>query len=339
MIDYLKNRHILVVGGAGYIGSVLTRTLLKRGYRVRVLDALLYNNEFAVRELFGQPRFSFVLGDLCKEDDLRIALDGVTDVVLLAALVGDPVCRRYPDLARHINETGTIRLIEYLAGTSIRRLVFMSTCSNYGLRSDDTEATETSELNPQSLYAESKVKIERYLLDHSGSLGYTFTILRSATAYGVSPRMRFDLTVNEFTRELALRRELEVYDADTWRPYCHVEDIAEAIRLVLSADEKLIGSEVFNVGAGSENHTKRMIVSYLKEILPDGIVRFREGRVDPRNYCVSFDKISTRIAFQPSWTVRRFIPELTRLIMNGAYESSEDESSIYGNTAPDITTP
>ena len=327
-------RHILIIGGAGYIGSVLTRSLLRLGYRVRVLDALLYDNDFAVRELIDTPGFSFMCGDFCDVNDLKIAVDGVTDVVMLAALVGDPVCRQYPDLARRINETGTIRLIELLNHTAAQRFVFMSTCSNYGLRPDDSEAVETSELNPQSLYAETKVRVEHRLLESFGSLNYAFTILRASTAYGISPRMRFDLTVNEFTRELALGRDLEVYDADTWRPYCHVEDIAEAIRLVLSAEASVVDGEVFNVGAGPENHTKRMIVGYLKDIMPQGVVRFKTGMVDPRNYRVSFRKIAGCLAFRPQRSVKTYMPQLVQAVMGGAYPAADVQPNRYANTSP-----
>jgi nucleoside-diphosphate-sugar epimerase len=330
------NKHVLVIGGAGYIGSVLTRRLLSRGYRVRVLDTLLYDNEFAIHELIGQPGFSFMRGDFCQEPDLREALEGVTDVVLLAALVGDPVCRKYPDLARHINETGTLELIDRLGKSRIERFVFMSTCSNYGLRADDSEATESSPLNPQSLYAETKVRIEQRLLASPDKFGFTVTILRSATAYGLSPRMRFDLTINEFTRELALGHELEVYDADTWRPYCHVEDIADAVALVLDAEIVRVHGEVFNVGESSENYTKRMIVDRLCKIIPRAVIRYREGRVDPRNYRVSFEKINNHLVFHARRSVDGFLPELVAEVSSGQYQAVTSQSHSYTNDSPHL---
>jgi nucleoside-diphosphate-sugar epimerase len=334
MKNSATDKHVLVIGGAGYIGSVLTRRLLQRGYRVRVLDALLYDNEFALRELIGQPGYSFVRGDFCQEPDLCAALDGVTDVVLLAALVGDPVCRKYPDLARHINETSTLELIDRLNGSRIDRFVFMSTCSNYGLRADDTEATESSPLNPQSLYAETKVRIEQRLLASPGEFGFAVTVLRSATAYGLSPRMRFDLTINEFTRELALGRELEVYDADTWRPYCHVDDIADAVALVLDAEIVRVHGEVFNVGESLENYTKRMIVDRLCKIIPQAVIRFREGRVDPRNYRVSFKKINSHLSFHAQRSVEGFLLELVAAISSGHYQAITSEPHSYTNESP-----
>jgi nucleoside-diphosphate-sugar epimerase len=317
-----------VVGGAGYIGSVLVGTLLDQGYRVRVLDCLLYDNRYAIADFENNERFEFAEGDFTDQYVLRRSLDRVTDVVLLAAIVGDPPCKKYPELAAKINDKGTIDLIQQLNGHNIDRFVFMSTCSNYGLRETDAEATEKSELKPQSLYAETKVKVERYILESAGQLDFQSTVLRCATAYGLSPRMRFDLTVNEVVRDLALKRELLVYDADTWRPYCHTTDISWAIASVLAASPEKVAGEVFNVGARGENYTKRMIVETLIKELPDAEVRYREGSVDPRNYRVSFEKIAATLGFEARRTVTDYIPELIGFVASGQFG---DEDARYGN--------
>jgi len=326
------NQHILIVGGAGYIGSVLVRVLLEQGYRVRVLDALLYDNHSAIADLLNNPSFSFIHGDLCDEATVREALRDVTDVVLLAALVGDPVCKKYPDLAQQINDIGTIHLIDQLVGRDIKHLVFMSTCSNYGLRETDSEAREDAELNPQSLYAETKVKVERYLLESTSRFDFASTILRCATAYGLSPRMRFDLTINEFTRELALGRDLLVYDADTWRPYCHVNDISRAIGLVLDAEPSAVAEQVFNVGSPGENYTKRMVVELLQQRLPSAQVRFQEGKVDPRNYRVDFSRIADRLGFRAKVTLTDFVVELIDVINKGRFADGDDQKRFYRNS-------
>ncbi len=326
-----SEKHVLVIGGAGYIGSVLVRTMLKRGCRVRVLDALLYDNKAAIAELADNPRFSFIHGDSCRLAVLSEALREVTEVVLLAALVGDPLCKKYPDLARRVNDVGTINLIGELDGRGINRFVFISTCSNYGRRETDVEATEESELNPQSLYAETKVKVERHILDSLAGVDFSPTILRVATAYGLSPRMRFDLTINQFTRELAVENELLVYDADTWRPYCHVSDVCEAIAAVLEAPSDRVSGEVFNVGAPGECFTKRMIVQALLRRLPTGQVRFQEGPVDPRNYRVSFDKIERVLDFAVNWSLDPFLPELIEAIRAGWFADVDRRRWFYGN--------
>jgi nucleoside-diphosphate-sugar epimerase len=304
---------VLVVGGAGYIGSVLVRQLLEKGARVRVLDALLYDNEPALSDFAAHAGFEFMGGDLRDPDATAHALEGVSRVVLLAALVGDPVCRAHPDLARDINLTGTTRFFDSLIGRRLDRIVFMSTCSNYGLRETEAEANEESELKPVSLYAETKVAVERHILGALGRLDFHPTILRAATAYGGSPRMRLDLTVNEFVYELAQGRELLVYDADTWRPYCHVEDICHAIAAVLDSPADVVSGQVFNVGRPGENHTKRMLVGTILAAVPEGKVRYREGAVDPRNYRVSFDKIESRLGFRAERNVAGSIKELVSL--------------------------
>lgn len=326
-----SEKHVLVIGGAGYVGSVLVRKLLDSRFHVRVLDALLYGNEAVIDELTAHPCFTFVHGNFCDQQVLDQALDNVSHVVHLAALVGDPICKKYPDLARRINDTGTISMIDQLKGRGIGRFVFMSTCSNYGLRDTDEEVTEESELSPQSLYAETKVKVERYLLDSGKELDYAPTILRAATAYGLSPRMRFDLTVNEFTRELAAGHELLVYDADTWRPYCHVADIAEAIVGVLETSTEAIRGEVFNVGSPGENYTKRMIVDLLLSHLPAAQVRYRRGKVDPRNYRVSFAKISDRLKFSASIGLPDYLVDLIGAVGAGRFDDYEDRREFYGN--------
>ena len=195
-----NGRVVLVVGGAGYVGNVLVRRLLAAGHEVRVLDDLLFDHGAALAGVFEEPAFSFVRGDLRSADALDRALDGVTDVVLLAALVGDPICKKYPDLARSVNFEGSAELLRSLDGRGVERFVFTSTCSNYGLRETDEPATEESDLAPQSLYAETKVQLEQEIFGVAQDVDFCPTVLRIATAYGLSPRMRFDLTISEFTR-------------------------------------------------------------------------------------------------------------------------------------------
>jgi nucleoside-diphosphate-sugar epimerase len=250
-------------------------------------------------------------------------------VIVLAALVGDPVCKANPELARETNIDGVRNVIDAAAQSGAKRLVFASTCSNYGLRPDDKPATEEDDLHPLSLYAENKVEVERELLGRAGELPYCPTVLRVSTAFGLSPRMRFDLTISEFTRELALGKELEVYDPDTWRPYCHVEDISAAIQTVLGAEEEVVRGEVFNVGGGDSNHTKRMVVeSALEALGGEGSVIWTEGGTDARNYKVAFDKIRERLGFEPAHTVAGSIASLIEAVRSGLFDRV-DENSLY----------
>jgi nucleoside-diphosphate-sugar epimerase len=286
---------------------------------VRVLDSLLYDNGASISALVEHPRFSFLHGDVRSRDDLNSALEGVGEVVLLAALVGDPVCKGNPQLAEETNLAGARNALDASADAGVGRFVFASTCSNYGLRTDEP-ASEEDELKPLSLYAETKVQMEGEVLERAGSAPYVPTVLRVATAFGISPRMRFDLTISEFTRELALGNELEVYDADTWRPYCHVNDTSRAIMTTLEADADAVGGEVFNVGSEAGNHTKRMVVdTALAAMGGEGKVKFTEGGVDARNYRVAFTKIEERLGFRAEHGVPESVEALVGAIRAGMF--------------------
>lgn len=326
-----RERQVLVIGGAGYVGSVLVRELLRRRYRVRVLDRLIYANERSVEGLVGEPGFSFLAGDFGDGATIDRALgDDVTNVVLLAALVGDPISRKYPEMTRRVNSEAAEALIGRLRGRRIHKLIFTSTCSNYGRSASDELLTEEAPLDPRSLYAETKVAFERILLARMAELEFATTILRVATAYGVSHRMRFDLTVSEFVRELALGRSLSVYDGDTWRPYCHVKDISRAIIRMLEAPTELVHGQVFNVGDDRENFTKKMIVELAARHVPVR-VEYLSGDRDPRNYRVSFAKIRSRLGFEARHLVGDYVPALVEAIRNGLYATDGPTPSHYGN--------
>jgi len=324
-----KNRHVLVLGGAGYVGNVLIPYLLDRGYSVTCADLLLYENGPLMVPYLSHPAFRFVQAD-CRDwasyDDM---MQGVTDVIILAALVGDPITKVYPKESTEINVTGLKNFLQYCANQSLARVVFVSTCSNYGMRADDSLATEESALNPLSVYSKNKVEIEQYLMSEGSQL--PFTILRFATAFGLSPRMRFDLTVSEFTRELALGRDLLVYDADTWRPYCHVLDMSRAMELVLQATEDLVCGEVFNTGGDMNNHTKRSIVEVVQQHLPEAQVRYQNHGSDPRNYRVDFSKIKKTLGFEPVFSVEQGVEELLTALESGIFYDADRRPNYFGN--------
>jgi nucleoside-diphosphate-sugar epimerase len=328
-------RTVLVVGGAGYVGNVLVRRLLEAGYEVRVLDRLIFDHGSAIAPLLEHPRFSLVFGDLRDPDALETALSGVTDVALLAGLVGDPITKTYPDLSNSINLEGCAALIDSLNGRGIDHFVFTSTCSNYGLRTSDDLATEESELSPVSLYAEHKVEIERRILAAAQSgVDYTPTVLRISTAYGLSPRMRFDLTISEFTYTLAAGEDLVVYDADTWRPYCHVADISKAVTTVFDAPADLVAGEIFNVGHSDENYTKRMVVDVVQDAIGNtGKVSFEEGGRDPRNYRVSFEKIRERLGYEPDFRVPMSVAAVAEAVQAGSFVDFPERLGFYTNHA------
>jgi nucleoside-diphosphate-sugar epimerase len=327
----LEERRLLLVGGAGYIGCELTAQLLDAGYLVRTVDLLIYGNGEAVTGFLRNPRYEFRRLDLVDTDGLSSALEGVTDVVLLAGLVGDPISKAYPQAAEAINVDGMRRLLDHLDGHGLSKVIFVSTCSNYGLVPEGLTADEAFELKPLSPYAVAKVAMEDHLLGIKDRIDYHPVILRFATAFGLSPRMRFDLTVSEFTREMFLGRELLVFDAETWRPYCHVRDFGRLMRLVLEAPLEAVDGEVFNAGDDVNNYTKKMIVDELCTRLPHAPVTFQQHGSDPRNYRVNFAKVRERLGFESEVTVPQGIDELLAALRAGLFRDVDDRRSFYGN--------
>jgi nucleoside-diphosphate-sugar epimerase len=309
---------ILVTGGAGYVGAPLVEELLERGNEVRLLDRLLHGQRGLAARL-GQLGAEVREGDVRDERARREAVDGVDAVVHLAAIVGDPACARDPELAQAVNVDATRALAGEARDAGVRHLVFASTCSNYGRMADPTVAIdETGELAPVSLYAEQKVAIEKMLL--SGTTApMAATCLRFATVYGVAPRMRFDLTVNEFTRDLWADRELEVFGEQFWRPYVHVRDAARAIALVLAAGPERTGGEVFNVGHSDENYRKLDLVEIITGQLGRGEVRFVQRVEDPRDYKVAFEKVRDALGFEPEMRVPDGVRELVQALEEDAF--------------------
>jgi nucleoside-diphosphate-sugar epimerase len=308
--------NVLVTGGAGYVGSTLIPMLLAEGHRVRAIDALLHGGS-SLLGVWANTAFEFVRADIRDTDAVGRALDGQDAVVHLAAIVGDPACARDPQLARDVNLTASLALLRQSREAGVSRFVFASTCSNYGRMRDPREyVDETSELSPVSLYAETKVAVERALLEESAN-GLCRTPLRFATVFGVSPRMRFDLTVNEFTMELLTKRHLVVFGEQFWRPYIHVRDAARGILAVLAAPPEQVNREVFNVGSTSQNFQKKQIVDLIAPLAPDGVVEYVHRTEDPRDYRVSFGRIAERLRFDITRTVSDGIAEVADLVRSG----------------------
>jgi nucleoside-diphosphate-sugar epimerase len=288
-----------VTGGAGYIGALVVDELLQAGHDVRVLDVLLHGQEDIASELEGRG-VEVIRADIRDDEARRRALEGADAVVHLAAIVGDPACGRDPELSNSVNVEGSRALVENARRLGVERLVFASTCSNYGRMADPTvPIDETGELAPVSLYAEQKVGIEKALLNGGASGELSPTCLRFATVYGVGRRMRFDLTVNEFTRDLWSARPLEVFGERFWRPYVHVRDAARAVALVLATPAEQVAGQVFNAGHSDENYRKLDLVEIITGRLGRGDVNYVHRDEDPRDYKVSFDKIKDRLGFEP----------------------------------------
>ncbi len=310
-------KRIVVTGGAGYIGSVLCGILIKKGYRVRVLDRLMFGGE-SLMHLIGDSNFEFVRGDIRDRDTVAAGLKDADAVVHLAAIVGDPACAKQPELAEEINWNASVQLFDLCRETpKVKQFVFASTCSNYGKMKDTDYVDETSPLDPVSHYARLKVKFEQYILDSKTRDDFTPTPLRFATVYGFSPRMRFDLTVNEFTRDLWAGRKLTVFGEQFWRPYCHVSDLASSCVKVLESSPDIVSRNVFNVGNTAGNYTKLMIVDMIRKYLPGAAIEFVHKEEDPRDYRVNFSKIEKILGYHTYYCVDDGIREILKALQSG----------------------
>lgn len=321
---------VLVTGAAGYIGTVVSDALLSRGHHVHGLDNLMYGSH-GVEHLLACPSFSFHHAEITAFDEVARVLAEARPaaVVHLAAIVGDPASKLQPEHTVKVNRDATIELYQRARASGTRRFLFASTCSNYGLSGTDELLTEASSLQPLSVYAASKVEAERWLMAHSDTSCAT-KIFRFSTAHGLSPRMRFDLTVNEFTRTICGRESLELYDGDTWRPYCHVLDIAEVLAMALERDPVVAGCAVYNVGSNEENYTKGDIIHRIETAtgLSARVRNVGSGK-DRRNYRVSFDRLRADYGFTPRFGVAHSARQIHQALQLGAF--SRGGGQRYGN--------
>ena len=320
---------ILVTGGAGYVGSVLATELLQVGHFVRVFDALMFGGE-SLLSIYNHPNFEFIRGDGRNSKETADALDSMDAVIHLAAIVGEPACLQFPELAQTTNLEATIALVDQAKALGIPRFVFTSTCSNYGISDTSVLADEQTPLNPISLYSETKVQAEQYVVT-SASDSFSPTVLRLATAYGLSPRMRFDLLINELVRDAVSKKWVVIYGPESWRPFVHVKDIARAIASLLDTPTDTISGSTFNVGANSENYQKAQLGELIRKHIPYADVEIMERKRDPRSYRVSFDKIQDTLGFRVSRTVADGIAEigdaLATGVINDGFASSYDNVS------------
>ena len=305
---------ILVTGGAGYIGSMLTRELLARGHQVIVADVLLFGGE-SLLDLVSHPAFTFSRTDIADpgQVDELFAHHRFDTVVHLASIVGDPACKAQPELAERTIWDGSRYLFESCETHGVRRFLFASTCSNYGKKTSMDMLDEEAPLRPVSLYAELKVRFEKYLLERSTTVD--FTILRFSSVYGLSLRPRFDLTINAFTRDALVNGELEIYGPEGWRPYCHVSDIARAVVLVLESDSAAVSGKTFNVGSNDQNYQKGVIADAVAKQIPVKLSSVEKDE-DPRDYLVNFDRIST-LGFEPRMRLDDGVREMAAGLRSG----------------------
>jgi nucleoside-diphosphate-sugar epimerase len=304
---------VLLIGGAGYIGSVMVRKMLQKGYRVRILDSLIYGKQ-SIAELYTNPSFELIVGDFRHVDTVVRAARGVDAIIHLGGIVGDPACQLDPEFAIEVNSAATRMIKGVCIGFGIKRFIFASTCSVYG--ADDDLLNENSPLNPLSVYARSKVDSERILLEGAnGSLSPT--VFRMATAFGISYRPRFDLVINLLTAKAAVGEEITIFGGYQWRPFIHVDDVAKAFIMCLESPLGKVGHQTFNVGANELNCQISDIGKMISDLLPGTRIEHQTDVTDKRNYRVCFDRIRNTLNFNCDKTIQDGISEIKDAIQGG----------------------
>jgi nucleoside-diphosphate-sugar epimerase len=324
----MSEEHIVVTGGAGYIGSLFTAHLLRLGHRVTVVDNLLFGGE-SLLTFLPNPKFHFTKADVTERRSLRDSLPRHAprpDVVIhLAGIVGFPACQAIgKPAAWHYNVEATKNVYEQAASLGVKKFLYASTYGVYALSPDGGPVNEASPLNPESLYAETKVAAEEYLLAQTGPAPVIF---RLATVYGIAPRTRFDLVVNQFVLDAFTRRELLIYQRGYSRSFIHVLDVVRGMALGLDAPEEKVRSQVYNLGSDNGNYTKDQIVALIIKRLPEIIVQYKDltfGGLQ-RDITVSFDKIRRELGFAATLTVDDGVRELVNALKTGLIRNPYDE--------------
>jgi nucleoside-diphosphate-sugar epimerase/succinate dehydrogenase hydrophobic anchor subunit len=317
---------VLVVGGAGYIGSIVVTKLLERGKRVRLLDSLLYGRQ-AIEPVLHHPNLEFIKGDCRNIQDVVNAMRGVRSVIHLAAIVGDPACAAYDENAFQINFAATRMMLEVAQGYGVERFLFASSCSVYG--ASDSLMDENSETAPISVYAETKLHSERVLLEAQSATLHP-TILRFATVFGIAPRPRFDLVVNLLTAKAIRDGVITIYNGEQWRPFIHVRDVAEAVVQTIEAPVEAVSGEIFNVGDDRHNFTLTQVAEKISALVPGTRVEHVEN-ADRRNYRVSFAKFLACVGFRAQYTLEDGIAEIQRAFDTGLI--SDYHQAFYSNAS------
>jgi len=323
----MKNR-IFIAGGGGYIGTVVSKHFLNKGYKIDCLDNFIYKNSFSIDELKKNNDFKLIYGDLRNEKLLKTSIINCDALIILAGLVGDPITKKYPSLSTDINLNATKKLIDISIQNNLKKIIFVSTCSNYGLSETDELLNENAPLKPLSLYAKHKVEIEKYILSLKNTKNFHPTILRFSTAFGVSLRPRFDLSINEFVLRACLKQELELYDHNTWRPYCHIKDFSKIIYKCLTHKNIKIFYQVFNVGSNKNNFRKIDIVKKIKKFIPRFKYKIVKNSVDPRDYRVSFNKLKKFFKIKKLISVDYGIKEIINFLKDN---KNQKKLLKYGN--------
>jgi nucleoside-diphosphate-sugar epimerase len=323
-------KHVVITGGAGYIGSFLAGELLRLGMKVTVIDDLLFGGESLMGYL-SHPNFHFAKANVIEprvlRSNLRSDWEKPDALFHLAAIVGFPACQSVGrQVAWRYNVEASERVYEQAISLGVKRLIYASSYSNYGLSPDGKPVNEDSPLTPQSLYAETKIAAERVLITQSDA-SCTPLIFRLATLYGLSPRTRFDLIINQFVLEAYTKRELLIYQRGYKRSYVHIHDAIRGLILGLQATDEKTRCQIYNLGSEDGNYTKDQVVKLVLRRMPETVVTYKDMTFggDMRDISVSYEKIRRELDFRTRLTPDDGIREVHHALRSGLISNPNDQ--------------
>lgn len=308
---------VLLTGGAGYVGSQIASRLLAQSYSVRVFDQLYYGGEAAL-SFAGFDGFELVAGDV---RDVKVLTEAARDcdhVVHMAGIVGESACNADREEAWAINRGAIDNVLAACKTAKLQRLLFVSTCSNYGVSQPNVTATEDTELNPISDYSRAKVECEALVLENTHTPA---TVVRLGTICGLGGRMRFDLLVSEMCKLAVQGRPIDIFGPDAWRPFLHIKDAGRVVDCVLSAPLERVARRVFNVVEA--NYTKRDLVAILQRFIPDIQVAITDKKPDLRDYRVSAERIKAELGFAPAHSIEDAFRETIEAVRQGYFRDPD----------------
>jgi len=319
---------ILIVGGAGFIGTVLATRLLKKNYNVTILDKLIYDHKVIQTNFKNKKNFNFVLGDICDLNTQIKIIKEIDIVVYLAEIVGDPACNAKPEDALKTNYLSVLSFANLCSHLAIEKFIYTSSCSVYGLDKNNKLLNEKSNLNPVSHYARIKIMSEKALLS-SANNNFKPTILRLGTVFGPSKRMRFDLVVNTMSKFAYYDNKIDIYGGNQWRPNIHVEDVADGIISIIKEKKENIGNQIFNLSNDKLNLQIIQIAKKVKSIFKNAKLNIIKISTDPRNYKVSSKKIKNKVGFIAKKSVEVGLKEINRMFK--LKKITNPDNKIYNN--------
>ena len=308
-----KRHNVLIIGGAGYIGSVLCKNLLKLNYNVTIFDKFIYTNKKKFEEEFKNKKLSIIEGDTRNIVDVFNAIQNNSIIIHLGEMVGDPLCEQRPEKTYEVNFLASISIANICKNLEVDKFIYVSSCSVYGSNVGTKLLNENSSINPLSVYAELKNLCEKAIIQNSGN-NCRPCILRLGTVFGKSFRPRYDLVVNLFSGLIAKNKKIIINSGNQWRPFVHVEDVSQSICRIVSMDKNKVNGQVFNII--SENLKIGDLGILIKKKFKDAKVIYNKGLIDNRDYKVSAEKAKRILKYKPNHSVVSGIKEMVNFTKN-----------------------